>query len=441
MAEKASRQLLQSVPGESGWPLLGHTVEFISDYRAFIDRMHRLYGSAFRFRFLFRTNVGLFEPEDFHQAMQDRTGAFSSKTGWDLLGKLFPGGLMLRDGDDHAWHRRIMASAFTPGRLASYLDLMQPEIGRQMDRWPAGDCIIFYDRIKQLTLDLAARVFLGLDLGPDQERVNRAFSDLVAASLAVVRLPVPGLLWAKGMRGRRFLKQFLTRTIHEKSGDEKDLLAALIAARSESGDRFTVPDVVDHMIFLMMAAHDTTTSALTSMAWALAAHPEWQEEVRREALAAGGEAGPKALRAMVKTEWVFREVLRLYPPLQAIPRALTRARRIGGYELPEGTRLSFSPGHTHRLATWWSEPDKFDPQRFSPEKAEHKQHPGQWTPFGGGAHTCIGQHFAMMQVKAVMIHLLTRFELQLPKDYQLKMVVVPIVKPDDGLPVRLVPRG
>ena len=92
---------------------------------------------------------------------------------------------------------------------------------------------------------------------------------------------------------------------------------------------------------------------------------------------------------------------------------------------------------THQLEELWTEPKRFDPERFSPERAEDKQHSHAYYPFGGGAHMCIGMHFAGLQVKAFLVQFLRRFRVSVPDGYEPPMTPIPIPKPKDGLPVRL----
>src|ERR1700755_3414317 len=140
-----------------------------------------------------------------------------------------------------------------------------------------------YPAIKQLTLDLAATSFLGEQLGPELEAVKRAFIAMVAASIAVIRMPLPGTQMGRGVRGRALIVDYFNRQIplrRERGGD--DLFSQLCRATWEDGSLLSNADIVDHMSFLMMAAHDTLTSSLTSFVYRLAANPLWQEQVRED---------------------------------------------------------------------------------------------------------------------------------------------------------------
>ena len=131
--------------------------------------------------------------------------------------------------------------------------------------WPRE--LKLYPALKQLTLDMASSIFLGLALGPESKIVDEAFVAAVSASIALVRSDLlPMTTYARGMRGRRTLERFFATLIRERRKNPgADLLSELCKAKSEDGERFSDDEITDHMIFLMMAAHDTTTSALSSV--------------------------------------------------------------------------------------------------------------------------------------------------------------------------------
>ena len=296
-----------------------------------------------------------------------------------------------------------------------------------------------FQPLKTLTLNIAARVFMGMALGPEADRMNQAFVDTVAASLALVRKPLPPLAMWRGVRARRYLVGLMRSKLAEKRASEgPDLFSQLCHARAEDGERFNDDEVINHMIFLMMAAHDTTTSTLTTMVYCLARQPEWQDRLRQDAQALPGAHLKYAdLACCERTEWLMKECLRMYPPLASIPRKAARDCEFGGFQIPKGTPVGISPIHTHHMPQWWTAPNTFDPERFSPGRAEHRRHAYSDLPFGGGAHLCIGQHFADMEVKRVLHQLLRRLRFSLPPNYRMPYQLVPIARPKDGLPVTL----
>lgn len=432
-----SRVDLSHIPGDDGWPVIGQTLEFLRQPVALPNRLYARFGAISRGNVMFENVANLLGPDANQFVLADRGGNFSAYKGWEpILGQLFPRGLMLRDGADHRAHRRIMQVAFKKEALAEDLAMMRPLIGQRIDTW--DERLAFYPSIKALTLDLAAEVFLGLELGAQAQRVNRAFADVVQATMAILHLPLPGTLYRRGLKGRRYLERFFAERIQAKrSNPGSDLFSRLCLAESEDGERFADDEIVDHIIFLMMAAHDTTTSALTTMCYLLARHPDWQTAVREEVSAAGERFEHRQLDELAITGRVFREALRLYPPLPSMRRRTVKACEFGGYTLPPDTAVNVFNHFTHHMPEHWEHPEAFDPDRFA--RNEHRGHPFQFIPFGAGAHTCIGLHFAEIQVKAVMHQLLRRRQLSVADGYEMPYQIVPISKPRDGLLLTLEP--
>ncbi len=186
--------------------------------------------------------------------------------GAGFSGLLFPRGLMLLDFEEHRLHRRALSVAFKSGPMKSYLAALDTGIAARVAQWKAKPGpMLFYPAMKQLTLDLAATSFLGAEIGPEVDEITRAFVDMVAASVAVIRKPLPGTKMARGVKGRERIVAYFSEQIpirRAKGGE--DLFSQLCHATHEDGALLSTQDIVDHMSFLMMAAHDTLTSSLTS---------------------------------------------------------------------------------------------------------------------------------------------------------------------------------
>ncbi|MEQ3635177.1 cytochrome P450 [Alcanivorax sp.] len=434
---------LKDIPGDYGWPLLGHTVPFLKDYHKMVSQQAAKHGLIFKGSVLFQHGVTLLGPEANEFVLKDPEHAFSSRAAWNpILEKLFTDGLMLRDFADHKFHRRIMQQAFKKPALASYLGRMNSHIGSEISHWPTGKELRFQDHIKSLLLDVGAQIFFGLEMGPESNKVNQSFIDATDASLAVVRLPIPGLLWHRGMKGRRHLEKFVTGLIPQKrASNTPDFFSELCKAADEEGG-LSDKDVMNHMIFLLFAAHDTTTSTLCSIVYMLAKHPNWQDILVKEIEGLNKETlDYDDLAKMEKTDWVFRETLRMRPALTTFPRRTVKEIEYQGYTLPKNTLVSISTLYTHYMEDYWSNPTTFDPERFSDERAEHKKHFYQWVPFGGGHHKCLGLNFAELQTKTFLFQFLKRYRVSVKPGYELPTQQVPLIMPKDGLPVVLEKRA
>jgi cytochrome P450 len=432
---------LKEIPGDAGLPLVGHTLETLRDPIGTADRRKAKYGPVFWGRFLGKTMVTLVGPEAAETVLLNRDKAFASGPAWSyFIGPFFNRGIMLLDFDEHMHHRRIMQQAFVKQRLMGYHGAMTPAIGAGLDAWQPSDRFLIRPHIKQLTLDLATEVFVGVDLDrAEADRINQAFIDAVKAGTAVIRFPVPGLRWWKGLQARKVLEEFFYGHLPRKrreGGD--DLFAALCEAQTDDGHRFTDEDVVNHMIFVLMAAHDTTTITITSMIYFLAKHPQWQERLRERSRGLGTLTPDFGqLDALIDIDLVMKESLRLVAPVPGLPRQTVKDTSVLGYHVPAGVTVTVSPTVNHLLAEYWPNPTVFDPERFSEARREDKVHAFAWEPFGGGVHKCIGLHFAGMQVKSVMHQLLLRYRWSVPEHYEWRLDRTTLPYPKDGLPVRL----
>ena len=440
----AKRASLAHIPGDEGWPVIGRTLAILADPKGEVERMAATYGPVYRSRILGETSISVLGPEANELVLFDQSKLFSSTHGWEtILGRLFPRGLMLLDFDEHRLHRRALSVAFKSGPMKSYFAALDAGIAARVARWrQLPGPILFYPAMKQLTLDLAATSFLGEGIGPEVDEITRAFVDMVAASVTPIRQPWPGTPMARGVRGRARIVAYFSQQIpiRRARGDGEDLFSQLCRATHDDGALLSTQDVVDHMSFLMMAAHDTLTSSLTSFVAALAADPDWQRKLRDEVTALGVAAGQPTtfddLEAMPLSEMAFKEAMRMKPPVPSIPRRATRDFSFKGYAIPAGTLVSVNPLFTHHMPDLWPDPEKFDPMRFTDE-AQRARHRFAWVPFGGGAHMCLGLHFAYMQAKCFARHFLQNIEVSLEPGYKPDWQMWPIPKPRDGLKVVL----
>ena len=229
----------------------------------------------------------------------------------------------------------------------------------------------------------------------EMAEVNKAFIACVQAAAAIVRHDVPFTRWRRGMRGRRLLEDFVRGYLPSRRATASDdLLSVLCHIESDDGERFSDDDVVNHMIFLMMAAHDTSTYTLSTMLQYLGQHPEWQERCRAEAVVlaerVGGTPSLADLEGLESIDLVMKECLRLRAPVPVVLRQTVKDTVVLDTRLPAGTYVIVAPQFSHLMEDYWTAPETFDPERFSPERREDKSHRYAWEPFGGGVHKCLG---------------------------------------------------
>jgi cytochrome P450 len=435
---------LSHIPGSYGLPLIGETFSFVMDPFKVLHARYQKYGPVSKTNMTFQKFVVALGPEYIQQLMLDRNESFSARMGYNApLGDFFAGGLLMKDFAEHKFHRRIMQSAFKTEAMRTYVELMHPIIDEQIARWGDQQNFHFYPNIKTLLLDIGARVFLGMDLaGPETARLNQDFLDMNEGVLSLIRKDWPGLLYRKGMNGRRGLEKFFVGLVPQRRGQSGNDMATMFAnEKTDEGEYFSDDVVGAHLIFLLLAAHDTTTSTLTMSGHYLANDQSWQERLREQVR---GLHKPHLeyddlAAAVPDIDHSFKETLRLNPAVPMLMRRTVKEVELGDFTLAPHTMVQVSPLYTHRMEQWWQNPHSFDPDRFA--RGEHKQHSFQWVPFGGGAHKCIGLHFADMLYKCVLSRLLLqyRFSYARPDQYAGKIQHFPFAKPMDNLPLVLEP--
>ncbi|WND02661.1 cytochrome P450 [Temperatibacter marinus] len=433
---------LKEVPGENGWPIIGNTFKVLKNPVEYGQKMRAKYGDMYYSNTFFKKVVNVRSPEAYQQILMDRNKDFSSERGWNhWIGKVFPRGLMLLDFDEHKAHRHIMAPAFKTQPMKHYCDVMNQEIPLRIKEWADKEKIEFYPSIKQLSLDLATKVFFGDIDDSLAKKINTSLTDMVLASVAPIRVALPFTQMSKGIKGRKFVSNYIQSEIpNRRAGDGDDIFSHMCRAQDDEGNSFSDQEIIDHMNFLWMAAHDTITSSTTTLVHELARHPEWQDKLRQE-IADLGQNEPGVsydrMHDLPLTECAFKEALRIHPPVPSIARETVRDVEIDGFHIPQGTHIGLMPAATHMDEDIWPEPEKFDPLRFTESGGVKQRHKYAWIPFSGGAHMCIGLHFAYMQSKLIMAHLLPNYELKVPEGYQAEFQMLPLTKPKDGLPITL----
>jgi cytochrome P450 len=447
LAEPPAGSDLKPILGDSGVPVLGHMIETFRSGPEYVLEVYRKHGPVHYAYSPALPAVIALGPDATQTVFSNRNKDYS-QAGWQpVIGPFFNRGLMMLDFEEHMFHRRIMQEAFTRSRLSGYVE----HIDRVASQVIANDWVendprfLFYPAVKELTLDIASVVFMGHEPGTDKElvtKVNDAFTMTTRAGGAIVRTSVPPFKWWRGLQARKVLDDYFEARVRERRRAEgTDMLTVLCHTTDDDGNSFSDQDIVNHMIFLMMAAHDTSTSTLTTMVYHLAANQEWQDRCRDESDRLGD--GPLDIEALDKLETldlVINEALRMVTPLPFNVRRAVRDTDLLGHFLPAGTDVVLWPSVNHHLPELWTDPEKFDPARFAEPRNEHKKHRYAFAPFGGGAHKCIGMVFGQLEIKTVMHRLLRKYRLEPPHaGYTARLDYGGMPVPMDGMPVILRP--
>ncbi|PCJ44478.1 MAG: cytochrome P450 [Moraxellaceae bacterium] len=441
-----NNQDLGNIPGDYGLPLIGHSISFLKDPFVWARAQNEKYGLLSRVNTFGSRGVIALGPDLAQQILVDSGRNFSSRMGFmDRVASFFPGSLIMEDFEHHKHQRRIFQSAFKFDALKHYTRGINNIYDRTLTSWEAdvGSEIKFFGHIKDLLLEVAAEIFIGEKKdGGDFKKINRAFTNCVNGMMYIFPINLPGFIYYKGIKGRNFLQKYFGKLVAKKrNGDGLDMLSHLCREKDENGNFFTDEEVSNQMSFLLFAAHDTTTAAVTHTIYYLARNPEVKERLYQECKALGKDTlDYDDLNIMTYMQQVFNEVQRMRPSVPMVPRRTIREVEMAGHIIPAHTMVYNLPRFSHWMEEYWTEPTKFDPDRFSPERAEHKKHSFIFHPFGGGAHKCIGMHFSQMEYKCFMYKFMLKFDFESRHKKEPYMQSLPLPKPADNMPIMLIKR-
>ncbi len=323
--------------------------------------------------------------------------------------------------DEWLPRRRLLQPLFTKKRVCMYGNEMAQAAESIAASWPSGGVVDLDDECRRLTLRALGRSILGLDLDDQADRIGEPLrvmlqyvADRGAAPARLPRwLPTPARRRARAASATlRGLASEVLRACREDPEREAPLVRALIEATDpETGRRLTDDEIRDELIVFVGAGHDTTATTLAYSLWQLGRHPDLQERVRGEAAAVGDrDLTPEDVPALGFTVQVLHEALRLCPPAAVSGRLLTEDVEVDGYRVRAGTLVMVGVYAVQRDPALWPHATTFDPDRFRPEAARQLDR-WQYLPFGAGPRTCVGDHFAMLELALALATIVRRNEI------------------------------
>ena len=346
-----------------------------------------------------------------------------------------PNSVLLLDGDQHLEHRRRILPPFRPERMASYGEATERLTREEVATWPVNQPFALADRMRDLTLKVILEAVIGTGAGDVSSRLHvaiRRFMDKVSTSVLaeiLFSLPfgpgVPGFDKAMKAVNDALYAELQARRADPSIGEREDVTSLLILARDEDGRGMGDVELRDELITLVLAGHETTA---TTLAWTfehLLRHPQVRARAIEEVQSNGAGDYVNA---------VIAETLRLNPPFPGVARQLSRAYRLGAYELPERTFVVPAVHLIHRRADVFPEPMAFRPERFLAEPPQQQT----WLPFGRGVRHCPGRSLSLSEMRVIVETVLSRTELEpaTPKPQPVRRRGM-ILQPGHGTPVIL----
>jgi len=438
----APPDVVRSVPALPGLPLVGNLLEFRRDRLKLQDKAAAI-GPIARISIAHIPVYVVTCADLAHKILVDDAAAYKKSAGLQFLVPLLGEGLLTAEGATHKQHRKLLAPAFAPKRLAAYGEVMVDETRTQIARWKPGQQIDLADEMMQMTLAIAGKTMFDADVRNDAtvvaEGLELGMRSMVANITSPVRLgyswPLPRHLRMK--RAVKMLDEVVYRLIAEgrKLGtDRGDVLSMLLLARDDDGSALTDKQVRDEVMTLLLAGHETTANTMTWTWYELGRNPgvlaELQDEVRR--VVGDRPVTADDLPALPWNLAVIEEAMRLHPPAYVTGREALRDVDVGGHQLPARAFLTVYIRAIHRRADYYPNPLAFRPERMLPDakKARPRHH---YLPFGAGPRVCIGSHFALLETQLALATMVAHTKLR-PLSTHVEPEPLVTLRPRGGMP-------
>jgi cytochrome P450 len=437
-------------PGPRGLPLLGHALSMggHGSLAFFLDLCER-HGDVVGLSAGPVPAVVLRHPEHLHHVMVKNQANYKKGMGYDGLRLLLGQGLVTSEGELWRTQRRIMQPSFTPKAITQFFEMMVALTGRMLERWAAVREVTVDDEMTALTMSIITRAMFSVDLGAERQEVGvalrEAFNFIPKRAMNPVGLPLgfPLPSHLRFRRAMRLIDGFVAQKIAEARarGGGADLISMLLAARDEEGGgAMSEAQLHDEVLTLFFAGFETTARSLTWAFYLLARHPQAAARLREDSLRVLADRAPVLgdLFTLSYARMVGDETLRLYPPTALLARQAVAADEIGGFTVPAGALIILLPYAAHRHQSVWPDPERFDPDRFTPAAvAARPRH--AFVPFASGPRICIGNNFALMEMVIALAMVSRRFSMTMIDDRPLQVRFAGTTCPDRPLRVRLTP--
>ena len=440
----------RKVPPGPGNPLRT-TMAFQRGPLHLFDDLIANYGDISSFRLATNRLVLLTHPHHVRHVLQQKSGNYDrSTTSHKMARNLFGRGLATVEGGQE-WRdmRRLMQPSFHYQRVASMAEHMSAVIAERLDHWGDGEVLDVNMEMRRLTLRVVARALFALEdpavIDRFAEAIDVIDEELTAymrSPLLPLSVPTPGhrRFWASHGVVEEIIDYVIVQHLTDQV-DRGDLLSMLIQTEDEdTGARLTDRQLRDQVFVMLFAGHETGANVLTWLWYLLGTHPDVQRRVHQE-VHHELDGRPPTLADCSKltyTRQVIDETQRLYPQQWQGWRRTLAEDEIGGYRIPAGTDILYSPYHVHRHPDFWTDPHEFRPDRFTAEEVADRDR-SAYLPFGAGPHKCIGNQFALTEMLLVIANTMQRYRVELASPEPVAPKPLITLGPDRTILARMVP--
>ncbi|QDZ39351.1 cytochrome P450 [Euhalothece natronophila Z-M001] len=425
-------------PGQFGLPFIGETLAFLRD-KDFAKKRYEKYGSIFKTSLFGQPTIVVKGATANQFVISNEDRYFISawpKSTRTLLGSL---SLVIQTGHEHLQRRKLLAKAFRPRALSSYIETIEGITQQYLKSWEEQKTLTWYPEIRNYTFDIACQLFVGLEKG-SQTELGHLFETLVQG-LFTIPLSLPWTKFGRALEGRNKLLAELEKIIQTRQQQQdwgNDALGILMQAEDDEGNKLSIEELKDQIITLLFAGHETLTSSLTSFCLLMRQHPDIFKKAKaeQEQLLGNEKITLENLQQLTYLDQVLKEVLRFVPPVGGAFREVIADCEFQGYKFPKGWNVLYQINQTHQQETVYPEPNTYRPERFNPELENNPSKTYDYVPFGGGMRECIGKEFARLEMKILAVHLLRDYHWELLPNQDTDLIMIPAPRPKDGLKVK-----
>ncbi len=414
---------------EKGLPYVGVAFDFLRDPLTMMRTMNRRGDKLLTFKFFGAPSFMATHPDSVREVLVTKARFFrKADVEMELMGRFMGKGLVTNnDQPFHKQQRKLAQPAFHMQRIASYADVIVEYTQSMLDQWSVGEVRDIRREMVELTMFVVSKTLFDADrdsMSDSAREIGEAIESFQDVTDSSFGLPIPIPTWLPTKRNRTFKKSkaFVDATLLEiiqerrESGEDKgDLLSMLLAAQDEQGGGMDDAQLLDEVITLFAAGHETTSNALMWTWYLLSQHPDVMQKLRDEVstVLIGRNPTLADLRDLPYVEMVIKEAMRIYPPVYALNGRLANEDvDILGEHVPEGSYVLVSPYGLQHDPRYFPNPDRFDPERFNVQN-EATIPKYAYIPFGAGPRVCIGNSFAMMEAQLILATMAQQIKLEI----------------------------
>ena len=405
-----------------GLPLIGHSVEFITGTVELLTRAHKELGEVASFQVFNRRMVAMYGPEAHEAVFRAPDAQLSPSEAYKIMTPVFGKDIVYDASPEKmAEQLKMLLPALKDRRMRTYGEAVVKEVEDMLGSWGDAGSLDFVDFCRVLTNFTSSRCLLGKEFREGMtEEFAAVYHDLERGVMPLAyinaHLPIPAFI--KRDRARVKMVSMITRIIDARRREKRegeDFLQTLMDARYNDGKALSESEITGMLLAGMFAGHHTSSVTTAWTLFDLLASKEYLQRAVQEidSVFGGGEpVSHTLLRELTLVENAVKESLRLHPPLFMLVRVAKQDFAYKNYFIAKGTWIIVSPTVSHRIPEVFRSPDAFDPDRYLPPREEDKRD-FAYIAFGGGRHKCLGNAFAILQIKAILAILLGQYEFEL----------------------------